>query len=119
MDLALPHEVEHRQPLHVRRNIITLLHLFIDESEGLRELLALLVAAVAFSIFRRCTLATWLIRCAPIVVIDDFAEDVLKMLEHEYAGSPNTDIGWPSPEHALERLQVHRVLHDCAPRRSL
>ena len=101
------------------------LHLFLDESEGPRELLTIPTCAhavldvVYFSTVP--AVATWLMRSTTIrLVIDDFAEDGLELLEHEYAGAPITERAWPSREHALERLQVHRQHKLCkrAPARS-
>ena len=57
-------------------------------------------------------LATWLSRSTTIrLVIDDFSDDGLELLEHEYAGSPTMKRAWPSREQWLERLQVHRGVH--------
>ena len=101
--------------------IITLLHLFLDESEGPRELLTIPTCAhavldvVYFSTV--IALATWLSRSTTIrLVIDDFSEDGLELLEYENAGSPITERAWPSREHALERLQVHWVFRDAERR---
>ena len=103
----------------MRRNIITLLTLFLDESEGPREPLSMPACAHAILdvvyVSTVPALATWLIRTTTIhLVIDDFSEDGLELLEHENAGTPITERAWPSREHALERLQVHWVFREAA-----
>ena len=67
MDLALAHEVEHWQLLHMHRNIITLLTLFLDESEGpggeyafaLSDVGALLQTGVAGQPSLACGVTHW------------------------------------------------------------